>query len=107
MFVQFTENNEAEGETWHFWLQVYGNEKAIERLQNYIDNAEVDIHHPEFVMGERRADEREVDILVEHAEEGYMKMHTKITGTLTLPDDLEDRDPDGWFYKGKIEDYFE
>lgn len=75
-FVQITEHNEWEGETWKFYLVKDGNEKftdklkkAVEKYDKFGDSIEIsDTLVPEF----------EVDILVKHAVSKYMNSHIKV-----------------------------
>jgi hypothetical protein len=104
-FRKFTETNDAEGETWHHWLQCKGNKDELKRLETYLHEA--DPHGDEFKLEDHWLDEHEVDLLVEHGDNGYMKQHTKVLGKLTLPSDFESFFPDEHFYKGDIVRYFE
>jgi hypothetical protein len=99
--VKFTENNDWEGETWHFWLQCDGNATALARLLVALhDTYDED---PEYTLDlDNPTDEATVDTLVEHAEGGYMASQNKVVGTLTLPEVFDFDD----FYKGGIRDYF-
>lgn len=96
-FVKFTENNDHEGETWNFWLQVDGNEDAIAELRALIADQE-----DEYELAEETTPESEVDVLVKHTGMGYMRYENKVVGVLTLPDTdaLDD------LYKGGIKDFY-
>lgn len=102
-YAKFTEVNDWEGETWHFWLPIEGNEDALDALHSVLDTDEYELDLtpvPEF----------EVDVLVKHTDTGYMAYHNKLAGTLTLTGDdlekLEDTEGKvGFFYKGKISEY--
>jgi hypothetical protein len=106
MYVKFTEDNEWEGETWHFYIPMTGNEAALARLADALKNRNEDEQYrldldslvPEF----------EVDVLVKHSDVGYLHYRNKLTGTLVLTDEdldrirnVEDHDP---LYKGGIRD---
>ncbi|MFE7797030.1 hypothetical protein [Nocardia sp. NPDC057440] len=108
-FRQLTEINENEGETWHYWLQVNGNEVALGHLEDFLEETanEMDQHHPEFAFEGRIMSEQEVDVLIKHADHGYMPTHQKFTGKIVLPDDLEILGPFDLLYKGAVEDLFE
>lgn len=104
-FVKFEENNDHEGETWVFWLQVEGNEQEIDRLETILADAD---EQEEYALYEDRLDEHDVDVLVAHAGRGYYNYHNKLTGTLELPGlgDPKAKDLDDLFYKGGIKGYF-
>jgi hypothetical protein len=105
MFVRLREDNENEGENYDYWLQVDGNEEALEELNEVLDDEFFD---GEFTLRmEVKRPEYEVDLLVEEAFDGYMESCQKFTGRLEWPSDqmsLED-----WqdaIYKGSIKDFF-
>lgn len=103
-FRKFTEKNEWEGETWHFWLQVDGNEAALERLGKIL--GEPDKGAP-YQLTEEIRPESEVDALVENAEEGYLYSQNKATGVMTIPDHWTDGGEQGQevadaLYKGGV-----
>lgn len=106
-FVKLTENNEHEGETWHFYIPYEGNEEAIAQLFEAIALLDQDVDE-EHSLDMTPIPEVEVDILVKHADTGYMANHNKLTGVLTLPENFdermadEDSDP---LYKGQIKEY--
>lgn len=104
-FVQYTEENDHEGETWHFWLQVDGNEEQLAKLRGLLaaesEDGELDL---DYTLTENVEPESVVDKLVQYADMGYMRTHTKVLGSLTCPADLgEDGDE---LYKGRIADHF-
>jgi hypothetical protein len=104
-YVQFTEVNENEGETWHFWLQVNSNNAELGKLRGLLaavqENAEEDAV---YVLTENVEPESVVDKLVRYADEGYMPSHIKVSGVFTCPESLGEYG-DG-LYKGRIADYF-
>jgi hypothetical protein len=94
-FVKLTEENEWEGETWRFWLQVDGNEDALLRLHVALDALAALYRDGEpgspFVLDsiDHAKDESYVDVLIEQADEeegGYMASDHKVTGVLRVPD---------------------
>lgn len=111
-FVEFIEDNQHEGETWRFWLQLTGNLAELRRLERAI--AEVSVAHGGGCDYELNLDdpisEQDVDIIVAHAQTGYMKSETKVVGRLKLPDDLIEQTDYGptldSLYKGEIVKYF-
>lgn len=118
-FLKLTEENEHEGETWRFWLQVDGNEDELVRLRGAIDAVAqlYDDGEPgcPFVLDalSKAKDEAYVDVLIEQADEeegGYMASDHKITGTLAVPSWPAPADYDNRIeqdlYKGGIRDLF-
>jgi hypothetical protein len=106
-FVKLTENNEHEGETWHFYIPYEGNEEAIGQLFEAIALLDQDVDE-EHSLDMTPIPEVEVDILVKHADTGYMANHNKLTGVLTLPDDFDEKMADEYadpLYKGSIKEY--
>jgi len=107
--------NDNEGETWAFWLQVDGNEEALEKLQEMLLEYEPD---PEYYhLTDIVIDESEVDTLVKYGnfDSGYWDVHHKVTGKLDLkkvrlPKWSEDGDTclddHDTIYKGQIKDHF-
>jgi len=105
-FIQFTEVNDNEGETWSFWLQYDGNQQAIDDFRDLLDEAEEHADDDEFpyTLTHNIEPESVVDKLVEYADEGYMASHNKVMGVFTCPDTLgEDAD---YLYKGGITKHF-
>ena len=110
-FVKFTENNDNEGESWNFWLQLDDNQNELNKLQMYVSR--FDPNRESFELNMLPVDESEVDVLVKHTGQGYMDYENKITGYLALPEIDDEIDEDGgydWlmnnFYKGDIEQFF-
>jgi hypothetical protein len=111
-FVKFVETNDHEGEEWTFWLQIKGNVTELHRLHDIITQFEADTERePEYRLYPKVVlDEHDVDVLVAHGGRGYMNNHTKVRGTLTMPNDLVKRDEYGLtlddLYKGRIMNLF-
>lgn len=115
-FVRFTEENDNEGETWTFWLQKDGNQKALGELLDLIEQYELANNG---VFSAYQLDlsfsvsETSVDILLEYANAysgAYMRAHHKVAGTLHTPVPQEGQDIiyvlDDALYKGGIRDLF-
>lgn len=100
-FLDFTEINDHEGETWRFWLQVDGNEEALEKLRGLIVTADIG---DEYTLATEPVDESTVDSLVKYGRSGYRPFETKVTGVFTCPDDLGEWGDD--LYKGRITGMF-
>lgn len=100
-FVQMLENNEHEGETWCFWLQLDGNEEAIDWLIDMIDDEDLE---DEYEFTGLLAYDWEVEVLTRLGNFGYnyMSQHHKCEGKLTFPSGFQVND----IYKGRIEDFF-
>ncbi|WP_280357104.1 hypothetical protein [Nocardia otitidiscaviarum] len=111
-YRRFVEANEHEGESWNFWLQVDGNMTALAILGEHLDGLNGDLEdwdEPPFVLKVDQLEGHEVDLLVRYGDEGYMKQHNKIDGSMRLPKNLPDMDADAvtdLLYKGGIERLF-
>lgn len=104
-FVPFTENNEHEGETWTFWLQLEGNVEELAWLKECVSKGQDDNYDYPYDLDLNTAeDEMIVDKLVEHGHMGYMNSHHKVKGLCTFPESLIV--DDGPLYKGGVEDFF-
>lgn len=99
-YAKFTEVSETEGETWHFYIPLDTNKVALERLAAAIEPEDYDLNLAEPVT------ERDVDVLVKHADEGYWPNHVKLSGVLDV-DTILERIALGYYplYKGGIQDY--
>lgn len=105
-FVPFVEENDWEGETWTFWLQLDGNEDELVHLYELLSDQEtytLDLNDVES--------EDAVDRIVARAGVGYFHSDNKVTGRFVCPQptgDWGNRQEflDDKFYKGRIEDHF-
>lgn len=95
-YVKFTENNDHEGETWTFWLQLDGNE---ERLAELAERLGQDDEEYQLDLSTQLSDS-EAQVLAEHGGTGYMAYHHKVAGRMSPPDSIDD------LYKGGIRDLF-
>lgn len=81
-YVKLTEHNDWEGETWHFYIPLEGNEAALKVLQSKIagleDEYELDLEHPIAL--------EDVNALLNHGngDTSYMDAHNKLEGFLDL-----------------------
>lgn len=91
-YAEFVEENEWEGETWHFYIPLAGNGQALTQLAELIKGKE------EYALNDARLSETEVRIRVANTDSGYMDTHTRLYGLLAAPDDVDK------LYKGQIED---
>lgn len=108
-YAQLTEHNDHEGETWHFYIPIDGNEAVLDQLDTALgalgDRLEEDVFELELAP----IPEMEVDILVKRGgDTDYMAEHNKLAGRLVLTDEhlaklaAGDIDP---LYKGRIRDH--
>jgi hypothetical protein len=103
LYARLTENNEWEGEAWHFYIPVDGNEEALAKLKAMIDADnkvdDQDNDDREYEMDDSRLTEQEVDTLVASpSATDYMAEHNKLSGRLDM-NGVEDL---GALYKGQI-----
>lgn len=102
-YVRFIENNDWEGEVWHFWIPVEGNEDTISILRRIVDGET-------YSMSDNALPESSVDVLVAaNAWEGncsYDDANTKLSGRLFLPDDLRNSESSIGEHAGEGEDSF-
>lgn len=105
MFVRLREDNEHEGEIFHYWLQLDGNEKAIAELAEALSD---EYFEDCFQLRmENPRPEVEVDVLVDEAEGSYMASDQKFTGRLEWPSDqMSQEDWMDVLYKGSIKKCF-
>jgi hypothetical protein len=104
-FVPFTEENDWEGETWTFWLQLDGNEDELVRLNELTHESET--YH--LSLNDIESEET-VDRMVRRAKVGYMYSDNKVVGRFLCPE-VNSKEPvhalEDLFYKGGIEGYFQ
>lgn len=108
-FVPFTEENDWEGETWRFWLQLTGNEAELEKLATLLIKQSTDEdgewrETPYSLDLNDVLEESQVQLLIDHAGGSYMASETKVTGTFTCPEEPDENDDP--FYKGGIRKLF-
>jgi hypothetical protein len=117
-YCRFTETNEYEGETWHFYIPVKGNEDALIRLQDQLERVsafyskgeEMDISDLGYSLSQKTYTRDQVQFLMDEDDEGigYMRTHNRLTGYLSLPklsmiiDEVSARQWEEHFYKGGI-----
>ena len=100
LFLQFTETNDHEGETWHYWLQIDGNELNIDQFRELVDA----LDDEQYELTVNIEPESVVDKLVQFADSGYGRTHSKVTGVFTCPDDLGEYGDS--LYKGGVSKFF-
>lgn len=103
MFYKLSEHNGWEGETWHFYIPVDGNEDSWAELQKVYEQYKGE---NTYVFHQTPIPENEVDILVKHTDSGYMAIQNKVVGKLDIlkiksitKNDLDDEEP---LYKGGV-----
>lgn len=97
-YYKFTEVNDWEGETWHFYIPVDGNKREIAKLKKEVDGEF-------YIVNDELLPENEVDILCKHSDGGYMTTHNKLKGKLEIPNE-KGRSIEDALYKGGICDNF-
>lgn len=99
-YRQFIERNEHEGETWHFYIPVEGNEEAlIEFGAMKIDGGDFHLRNDKIFSAE------EVSIIEENdSMGGYLPRHNRLEGKLDLTDirKLGSQELHDYLYKGGI-----
>lgn len=104
VYLDFIENNDWEGEKWHFYIPVAGNEDVMDRFKEIV-NA-VNDEDGMYELGREYLKEEEVDTLIRFGDTGYMPYHNKLEGKLDVKKLIKDLDSDDDpFYKGGIKDY--
>lgn len=95
-YYRLSENNEWEGETWHFYIPVEGNEEEMVKLKEKYIDGEI------YCVSIKKFTEERVDILCEDDNNtSYMNKHNKLKGKLTVPENLSPKTDDP-LYKGGI-----
>lgn len=91
-YVRLTEHNEWEGETWHFYVPVEGNEAALQAMHNVIRDLsnQAPDEHPYVLRLDETFTAEQVETLVTtpSSAASYLAEHNRMAGVLTLPDDL-------------------
>lgn len=103
-YIEFSETNDWEGETWHYFLPLEGNEKALRQLDSKILEYGMNAYSIDwtprnegYVMGLVR---RKGSTLI-------LKEFNIVQGKLfTLPEFDSHSDLDAILYKGGIENFF-
>ncbi|TDP29796.1 hypothetical protein [Nocardia ignorata] len=102
-FMRYTETNDHEGETWTFWLQVDGNEQPLTWLAEFLTAINAEELDPQYELFPADViSEEHVDVLVEWGGSGYMSLHNKVVGRLTIPAKFSPGD----LYKGRVKNLF-
>lgn len=111
-YARLIEHNESTGEAWCHYIPIPGNEAALDLLGRVVDVLN-DSEEGSYELDRGPIPEAAVDTLVEYANMGntYMAEHTKLTGVLMLPPNLQreialtgnvNGDP---LYKGSVTEY--
>lgn len=82
-YVRFTEENEWEGEIWHWYIPEAENKEALDSLIAKLKEFDLtDFYH----LDDIHLTEQEVDTLVKYANDGtsYMAAHNKVTKPLDV-----------------------
>ncbi len=89
-FIRFTERNNKEHETFHFYIQWNGNEEALTLLQKVVDKSDDSVMYGDcstFTMDStKKFTEEEVNLFCKlPCSNCYHEMYTKCTGTFVCP----------------------
>lgn len=91
-FVQFSEVNTTEDETWHHYIRLEGNEASIYYLKNMLDKVKSEGGYcVKYNLNMKPLREYEVDILVKHSGEGCIKFHTKLDGKFIFKEEIDEK----------------
>lgn len=96
-YRKLTEVNDIEGETWHWFIPIKGNKKALEKLADVIKEEPFS-----FQLSEDKYTEKEVDTLTANGDVGYHYQFNKLTGKLGTLVSIEDL-----VGKGEIREWME
>ena len=83
-FWRLTEHNDYEGETWHFYVRVAGNEDAIAFLEAELDKRDDDDARSDFPYRHRTIQSSIDAIGMMPDDTGYMGTHNLVPGRLDL-----------------------
>ncbi len=105
-YFRFTEHNDNEGETWHFFIPVKDNKETIKNLKTFLEG----LSENEYEISDKLLEYTEVEVLCKNTDSGYMDFNNQLFGKLILPKlemhkngYIED-DP---LYKGGIQNFME
>lgn len=84
-YVRFSENNDWEGEEWHVYIPLEGNEDQLRRLRDAIPEDYQEV----YSLSTNTFSESQVEALMAGGgSTTYLAEHTQAGGLLVLPDDL-------------------
>lgn len=94
----FTENNDQEGEIWHFFMPIEGNEKDVAKVERLLeDNPDGPYSIEEAEYSQQTINE----ICISGGESGYMPQYNLVVGFKKLPRNV-DWEIDDPFYKAGL-----
>lgn len=110
-YVLLSEENDVEGETWHTFLQLDGNEAQLQRLAEDVKRAEFDTQwHFPFDLILEPIEASHVDSVMSYSslmdEDRYASPWNVVEGIFTWPTHLDSADLESTLYKGGIRDFF-
>lgn len=79
-YIKFTENNDHEGETWHFYI--LSGDPLLSQVKAAMEpppDDECALDPDAYRLDEEPIPESHVDVLVRHSGGGYMPRHNKVT----------------------------
>jgi len=80
LYKRLIETNDWENERWSWYIEWEGNQVALNLLETKLK--QYDPNGEQYKLDGKIYNEKEVDLLVEHAEEGYYRSHNKLKGKL-------------------------
>lgn len=93
MYYKFTEISDWEGEVWNFYVKLTTEEKELlGKVTELNDSFLLDL--------ERQYTEKEVDLLCEKSDSGYMNFHNKVKKMRLLGKEVNEDFINYNFYKG-------
>lgn len=112
MYVEFTEQNDYEGEQWSFFIEATENNlDELEKLKNQANEFIATDEDLAYDLGYRLnldpLPENVVDVMVDRSDGGYMSRYNKVKGKLTCPQFKDGEAMRDAMYKGGIKDFIE
>ena len=90
LYRMLTEENDHEGETWHHFIPIDGNQQAIDRIWEILNSEDSEIES--FTLTEKTYTEEQVQTLCAQEDvTSYMWTYTRLEGVLVLPNDVTDK----------------
>jgi hypothetical protein len=114
-YTPLIENNDHEGETWTWWIQVEGNESTLDLIRGTLAECRSESEYfekydlPEWPNGDRITDEQ-LAVLRRWSDGGYYRAHNPVYGVLVPPSEFFDStispfDRLDSLYKGGVDDW--
>lgn len=89
-YKMLTEENDHEGETWHHFIPLDGNQQAIDRIWELLNSEDSEVEP--FTLKDQTYTEEQVRLLCAQEDTtSYMSTYTRLEGVLVLPSDISDK----------------